>query len=175
MKPFSLVNAFLAAALAAVAGCGPFWLNPYVEVEESKLNRVEIHYYKLDKKPIHRTAVYIDGSGYVILKKGTSELISNDFAKRDSSEGWEDIKTQHVHVNPSHVKDIFQNLVYHGLLDTEKNFKGSKKPRKDRYLGVMARINGQAYIEQANIFEADPELAEVLLDVVREFDNPTLR
>ena len=39
----------------------------------------------------------------------------------------------------------------------------------------MARINGQAYIEQANIFEADPELAEVLLDVVREFDNPTLR
>ena len=173
MKLFSMFAGAL--ALAIVGGCGPFWVNPYITVEESKLNRVEIHYYKLDKKPIYRTSVYIDGGGYVLLKKGTSELISNDFAKHSDSEGWENIKTQRVHVDPKHVNDIFQALVNEGLLDGEKLFKSAKEPRKDRVLGVNARINGQAYNQQANIFEVNPDLAEILLDVVREFDNPTLR
>ena len=115
----------LAAPLAAACifgGCGPFWVNPYITVEQSQLNWVEIHYYNLNRKPIRRIAVLLTGSGHVELKKGTSELISNDFAKRVDSSEWSDIKTMRVFVDPKHVNDIFQNLVNHGLLDREKNF-----------------------------------------------------
>ena len=162
------------AGLLACAGCGPFWVNPYITVTESKLNWVEIHYYRLDRKPIHRTAVYINGAGYVELRKGTSDQVSNDFAKRYDDAEWGKIKRQRVQVDPAHVNEIFQNLVNHGLLDNEKNFKGAKTVRKDRVLGVKANINSYSYSEQDNIFEVDPDLAEQLLDVVREFDNPTL-
>ena len=161
-------------ALAAVAGCGPFWVNPYITVTESKLNWLEIHYYRLDRTPVYRTSVRLSGDGLVELKKGTSELISNDFAKRSEHESWEHIKTQRVHADSRHIHDIFQNLVNQGLLDEEKNFKKAKNPRKDRVLGVKANINNLSYCAQDNIFEVDPDLAEHLLDVVREFDNPTL-
>ena len=162
------------AGLLACAGCGPFWVNPYITVTESKLNWVEIHYYRLDRKPIHRTAVYINGAGYVELRKGTSDQVSNDFAKRHDSEEWGKIKSRRFNVDPKHVNDIFQNLVNHGLLDSEKHFKGSKTPRKGRMMGVKANINNLSYAEQDNIFESDPDLAEQLLDVIREFDDPNL-
>ena len=157
-----------------LSGCGPFWVNPYITVQDSKLNWVEIHYYKTDRKPIKRMAVRLSGDGLVELRKGTSELISNDFAKRHDSDGWESIKTQRVHVNPEHIRDIFQNLVNYGLLDNEKNFKSTKKPKKDRVIGVKANIDNYSFAEQENIFETDPDLAEQLLDVVHEFDNPNL-
>ena len=32
-------------ALALADGCGPFWVNPYITVQESPLNWMEIHYY----------------------------------------------------------------------------------------------------------------------------------
>lgn len=162
------------AGLMMCSGCGPFWVNPYITVTESKLNWVEIHYYRMDKTPVYRTAVYINGAGYVELRKGTSDQVSNDFAKRYTDKEWGKIKRQRVQVDPAHVNEIFQNLVNHGLLDNEKNFKGAKSVRKDRVLGVKANINNYSYSEQDNIFEVDPDLAEQLLDVVREFDNPTL-
>ena len=108
------------------------------------------------------------------MKKGTSELVSNDFAKGYKNDDWDKIKTKRIQIDPKDANDIFQNLVNHGLLDNEKNFKGAKTVRKDRVLGVKANINSYSYSEQDNIFEVDPDLAEQLLDVVREFDNPTL-
>ena len=80
-----------------------------------------------------------------------------------------------MQVDPKHVNDIFQNLVNHGLLDKEKNFKRSKKEKFERFIAVKANINNNTYSEAENIFEVDPDLAEQLLDVIREFDNPTLR
>lgn len=172
-------------SLLAIAGCGPFWVNPYIQVEPSQLNWVEIHYYKTNANPIRRTSVRISGTGLVELKKGTSELITNDFAKRSESEGWDGIKTQRVHVDPAHINDVFQNLVNYGVLDHEKNFKKEKlkkdaegkemeSPNKNRFLGVKANINNISYSDQVNIFTVDPDLAEQLIDVIREFDNPTL-
>lgn len=158
-----------------ISGCGPFWVNPYIAVEQSHLNWVEIHYYNLNRKPVRRIAVLLTGSGHVELKKGTSELVSNDFAKRIDSAEWHDIKTQRVSADPKHINDIFQNLVNHGLLDREKNFKRSKKSEFDRFIAVKANISSYTYSETDNIFEVDPDLAEQLLDVIREFDNPTLR
>ena len=141
--------------LLTIAGCGPFWVNPYITVEPSQLNWVEIHYYKTNVSPIRRISVRLSGGGFVELKKGSSELITNDFAKRSESEGWDKIKTQRVHVNPDHINDVFQNLVNYGLLDHEKNFKKAKEKKSDkddkkdsevnvgktRFMGVKANIN----------------------------------
>ena len=167
----------LAAAVAicaALAGCGPFWVDPYINVEQSNLNWVEIHYYNVNRRPIRRVALYLNGGGHVELKKGTSDLVSNDFAKTADSDEWTKIKTQRVAVSPKHINDIFQNLVNYGLLDREKNFKKARKPSKDRFIAVKANLSNITYSERENIFDVDPDLAEQLLDVIREFDNPTL-
>ena len=161
-------------SLIALDGCGPFWVNPYIAVKESQLNWVEIHYYNLNRKPIRRTSVYINGVGHVQVKKGTSDLVSNDFAKNHTDAQWGNIKTYRVNADPKHVNDIFQHLVNYGLLDNEKFFKkGKKKDRYDRFIAVKANMNNRSLKEPDNIFEVDPELAEQLLDVVREFTPPT--
>ena len=173
----------LTAAVAATAailstlpsGCGPFWVNPYITVKESPLNWVSIHYYNLRHKPIRRIGVYLNGAGYVEVKKGTSELVSNDFAKRYREESWSDIKTQRVTVDPAHLNEIFQNLVNYGLLDREKTGRSAKNGPGDRFIAVKANICNNTYSDNVNIFEVDPDLAEQLLDVVRQFDNPVLR
>lgn len=169
-----LLSSLVPLSSALVSGCGPFWVDPYITVEESQLNWVEIHYYNLNRKPTRRISVYVNGAGHVELKKGTSQLVSNDFAKKYQEDDWTNIKTQRSQVDPKHVNDVFQNLVNYGLLDREKTGKRSKKTEFKRVIGVKANICNYTYSEQVNIFEADPDLAEQLLDVVREFDNPTL-
>ena len=155
-------------------GCGPFWVNPFITVKQSNLNWVEIHYYNLNRTPTRRISVYINGGGHVEVKKGTSALISDDFAKRYKEDEWSDIRVQRMEVDPDHINDVFQNLVNHGLLDREK---WGKKTEKEgdfkRFIAVKANINNNMYSEQENIFEADPDLAEQLLDTIREFENPT--
>ncbi len=167
----NFLRLFLFLGLMILAGCGPFWVNPFITVTESKLNWVEIHYYRTDQNPIRRIALYLNGAGYVELKKGTSELISNDFAKRNDSDEWENIRTQRFNVDPKHINDIFQNLVNYGVLDPEKHFRSTETPRKGRMMGVKANINNRSYSEQLNIFEADPDLAEQLMDVIHEFNS----
>lgn len=166
----------LCAALAAacLAGCGPFWVDPYITVQDSPLNWVEIHYYNLKRTPIRRIGVYMNGMGHVAIKKGTSDLVSNDFAKRYQDDDWSDIKTKRINVDPAHVKDLMQNLVNYGVLDREKTGRKSGKDSFDRFIAVKVNINNNTYSAQENIFEVDPDLAEQLLDIVREFDNPML-
>lgn len=161
--------------LASFAGCGPFWIDPYITVKQSALNWVEIHYYTLNRKPIRRISVFINGAGHVEVKKGTSDLVSNDFAKQYGDDTWGDIRTWRVTVDPGYVNDIFQNLVNYGLLDREKTGKRSNKESFDRFIAVKANISTTTYSERDNIFEVDPDLAEQLLDVIRMFDRPTVR
>ncbi len=163
-------------ALGALAGCGPFWVDPYITVRESPLNWVSIHYYNLNRKPIRRIGVEIRGTGLVEVRKGTSELVSNDFAHRYQEGDWGDIKTYRIHIDPKHANDIFQNLVNFGVLDREKTGKSAKwGKRQDRFIAVKANLSNNTYSDNVNIFEEDPDLAEQLLDVVREFENPALR
>ena len=161
------------ALAVSFAGCGPFWVDPYITVRESPLNWVNIHYYNLNRTPIRRISVYLNGMGYVEVKKGTSELVSNDFAKGYSSDTWDSIRTYRVDADPKHIHEIFQNLVNYGLLDREKTGRKSKKDSFDRFIAVKANLSNTTYSAQENIFEVDPDLAEQLLDVVREFDDPT--
>ena len=154
-------------------GCGPFWIDPYITVRESSLNWVIIHYYNMKRQPIRRIGVEIYGNGTVLVKKGTSELVSNDFAKRHKSEDWADIKTSRIQIDPAAANDIFQNLVNYGLLDREKTGRSSDKKVEDRFIAVAANLCNNTYSDNVNIFEEDPDLAEHLLDVIREFDNPT--
>lgn len=162
----------LFSALCALSGCGPFWVDPYITVRESSLNWVIIHYYNMNKSPIRRIGVEIYGNGLVVVKKGTSELVSNDFARRKDSAEWENIKTFRIQIDPKDANDIFQNLVNYGVLDREKTFKASKKKSQDRFIAVKANICNNTYSDNVNMFEEDPDLAEHLLDVIREFDNP---
>ena len=166
----------VAAALfvSTLAGCGPFWVDPYITVRESSLNWVSIHYYNMNCTPIRRIGVDIYGNGLVEVRKGTSELVSNDFAKRYTEESWDKIKTYRVQITPKEANDIFQNLVNHGVLDREKTWKASKKKKFDRFIAVKANLCSVTYSDNVNIFEEDPDLAEQLLDVVREFENPAL-
>lgn len=162
----------LAAAMTQASGCGPFWVDPYITVRESSLNWVAIHYYNMSRKPIRRIGVEIYGNGLVVVKKGASELVSNDFAKRYESDDWSNIRTHRLQISPKDANDIFQNLVNFGVLDREKNGKSSKRDVHDRFIAVKANICSNTYSDNVNIFEEDPDLAEQLLDVVREFENP---
>ena len=172
MRKKNLIAAAAAAALTIVAGCGPFWVDPYITVKESSLNWVSIHYYNLNRTPIRRIGVDIYGSGLVEVKKGESELVSNDFAKGYKSEDWSKIKSHRIQIDPKDANDIFQNLVNFGVLDREKTGKASKKKTFPRFIAVKANICSHTYSDNVNIFEEDPDLAEQLLDVVREFENP---
>ena len=174
MRKTPLVAFALAAALCGLAGCGPFWVSPWITVKESQLNWVEIHYYNMNRTPVRRTSVFLNGAGHVELKKGRSDRVSNDFAKKTDGEEWGDFRTQRKMTTPQHAQEIFQNLVNHGVLDREKLFKGAKNPAPRRFIAVKANISNYTYSQPDNIFEADPDLAEQLLDVVREFDDPTL-
>ena len=165
--------AFL-SSLVALPGCGPFWVDPYITVQESSLNWVAIHYYNMSRKPIRRIGVEIYGNGLVLVKKGTSELVSNDFAKRYQEDDWGKIKTYRIQVTPKEANDIFQTLVNHGVLDREKTGKSSKKKTEKRFIAVKANLSNNTYSDNVNIFDEDPDLAEHLLDVVREFENPAL-
>ena len=169
-----LMSILFTFSLLLFTGCGPFWVDPYITVEESALNWVDIHYYNMSRQPIRRIGVTLHGSGLVEVKKGTSELVSNDFAKRYKEENWSKIKTYRVQINPDQANDIFQNLVNFGLLDREKTFKASKKESHDRFIAVKANINSNTYSDNVNMFEEDPDLAEQLLDVIREFEHPAL-
>ena len=171
MRATSLVL-ILSAALAALPGCGPFWVDPYITVRESSLNWVIIHYYNMSRTPIRRIGIEIYGNGQVLVRKGTSELVSNDFAKRYREDDWSKIGTHRFTIDPKDANDIFQNLVNFGVLDREKNGKSSKRKSQDRFIAVKANICNNTYSDNVNMFEEDPDLAEQLLDVVREFENP---
>ena len=168
-----LVSSLIPLASSLVSGCGPFWIDPYITVKESSLNWVIIHYYNMNRQPIRRIGVEIYGNGLVMVKKGTSELVSNDFAKRHGDESWGNIKTHRIQIDPKQANDIFQNLVNNGLLDREKTFKASKKESPNRFIAVKANVGNQTYSDNVNMFEEDPDLAEHLLDVIREFEHPS--
>ena len=159
------------AALLPLGGCGPFWVDPYITVRESSLNWVAIHYYNMSRTPIRRIGIEIYGNGLVLVKKGSSELVSNDFAKRYESEDWSKINTHRMMIDPKAANDIFQNLVNFGVLDREKTGKSSSRKVQDRFIAVKANLSNNTYSENVNMFEEDPDLAEQLLDVVREFSN----
>ena len=169
----ALICSLFPVSCSLISGCGPFWVDPYIVVQESSLNWVVIHYYNMNRQPIRRVGVEIYGNGLVTVKKGTSELVSNDFAKRHKDESWDDVKTFRVQIDPKQANDIFQDLVNNGLLDREKTFKASKKGSPDRFIAVKANINSNTYSDNVNMFEEDPDLAEHLLDVIREFEHPS--
>ena len=161
----------LLAVLLPLGGCGPFWIDPYITVRESSLNWVAIHYYNMSRTPIRRIGVEIYGNGLVLVKKGSSELVSNDFARRHESDDWQNIRTHRFTIDPKAANDIFQNLVNFGVLDREKTGKSSSRKVQDRFIAVKANLSNNTYSENVNMFEEDPDLAEQLLDVVREFSN----
>ena len=169
-----LLPVLTAALCAAAAGCGLFWDDPYVTVTPSALNWVEIHYYNAQFEPIRRVNLRINGAGFVEVKSGTSRLVSDSFAKDYESDTWEDVYEQRINVDPQHVVDLFQDLVNHRLFDKDKMFTSTKTPSPGRFVAVRANINNKTYSEPKNQYEADPELAELLHNMILEFHRPVL-
>ena len=164
-----------ALALAAcAAGCGPFWVDPYITVRQSHLNWVEIHYYNATREPVRRVSVRITGAGFVNVKSGTSKLVSDSFAKNFGSSEWGDIRTFQYNVDAGHVRELFQDLVNAGLFDRDKMFRSTKYPSPGRFIAVRAAMENKTFSEPKNMFEADPELAERLYNIVLQFKRPVL-
>ena len=160
--------------LAGVAGCGLFWDDPYVTVTVTPLNWIEIHYYNANREPIRRETVRVNGSGFVEVKSGTSRRVSDSFAKSVGDATWDDYHTQNYHVDPEHVREVFQDLVNAGLFDRDKMLHATKYPSPGRFIAVRAAFDNKTFSEPQNVFEEDPELAERLYNVVRGFKRPTL-
>ena len=161
-------------SLAGAAGCGIFWDDPYVQVTTTPLNWIEIHYYNANREPIRRETVRVNGSGFVEVKSGTSRRVSDSFAKSVGDATWDDYHTQNYHVDPEHVREVFQDLVNAGLFDREKVLRSTKDPSKGRFIAVRAAVDNKTYSEPVNMFEEDPELAEQLYNFVREFRRTRL-
>ena len=166
--------AAVAFSLCLAAGCGLFWDDPYVKVTTTPLNWCEIHYYNATREPIRRVSVRINGAGFVEAKAGTSRRVSDNFAKSMDDPTWDDYRARQYSVDPDHVRQVFQNLVNAGLFDRDKIMTSTKHPSPGRFIAVRAAIDNKTYSEVKNIFEADPELAERLYNVVLEFNRPTL-
>lgn len=162
------------AALLLLQGCGLLWDDPYVTVTTTPLNWVEIHYYNANREPIRRATVRITGDGLVEVRSGTSRRVSDDFAKTVTDATWDDYSTRQFIVDPDHVREVFQDLVNAGLFDRDKILRSTRNPSAGRMIAVRAAIDNKTYSEPENVFEADPELAEQLFNLVREFNRPTL-
>lgn len=166
---------FGVACLAlACGGCGLFWDDPYVTVTATPLNWCEIHYYNATREPVRRVSVRINGAGFVEAKSGTSRRVSDSFAKSMDDETWDDYRDRQYHVDPAHVREVFQNLVNAGLFDRDKVLRKTKYPSHGRFIAVRAAMDNKTYSEVNNLFEEDPELAERLYNVVLQFNRPTL-
>jgi hypothetical protein len=165
----------MAAAVALLAqGCGPFWVNPWITVQESQLNWVEIHYYNATREPIRRVNVRITGSGRVEVKSGTARRVSDSFAKDIAGDTTDNYRERVYDVDAEHVREVFQDLVNAGLFDKDKMFTKTTHPSNGRFVAVRAAIDNKTYSESKNLFEEDPELAERIYNVVLEFNRPTL-
>jgi hypothetical protein len=160
--------------LLLLSGCGLFWDDPYVTVTNNALNWVEIHYFNANREPVRRVALRITGSGFVEVKSGTSRRVSDSFAKGFSEDTWNDFRSSRYHVDPDHVREVFQDFVNAGLFDKDKIFRATKYPSTGRMIAVRAALDNKTITEVKNLFEEDPELAERLYNAVLEFNKPHL-
>ena len=119
-------------------------------------------------------SVRITGAGFVDVKSGTSKLVSDSFAKNFEAADWGDIRTLRYNVEPSHVRELFQELVNAGLFDRDKMFRSTKYPSPGRFIAVRAAMENKTFSEPKNMFEEDPELAERLYNIVLQFKRPVL-
>ena len=164
----------IASLPVALAGCGLFWDDPYVDVTVTPLNWVEIHFYIATREPIRRVNVRITGSGRVEVKSGTARRVSDSFAKDIAGDTVANYRERVYDVDADHVREVFQDLVNAGLFDKDKMFTKTKYPSNGRFVAVRAAIDNKTYSESVNLFEEDPDLAERIYNVVLEFNRPIL-
>lgn len=160
--------------LALCGGCGLFWDDPYIQVTDAALNWCEIHYYNARHEPVRRDSIRLSGTGLVEVRSGTSRRVADSFAKSMADPTWDDLHTQQFYVDPQHIREVMQSLVNAGLFDRDKMFSSTKYPSPGRFIAVRAALDNKTFSETYNVFEKDPELAERLFNVVREFKRPTL-
>ena len=108
------------------------------------------------------------------VKSGTARRVSDSFAKDIAGDTVANYREKIYDVDADHVREILQDLVNAGLFDRDKVFRKTKHPSNGRFVAVRAAIDNKTYSEPENVFEADPELAERLYNIVMEFNQPVL-
>ena len=171
---FRILRFSFVLPLLALAGCGLFWDDPYVDVTVTPLNWIEIHYYNATREPIRRVNVRITGSGRVEVKSGTARRVSDSFAKDIAGDTVDNYREKIYDVDADHIREVFQDLVNAGLFDKDKMFTKTRPPSNGRFVAVRAAIDNKTYSDSKNLFEEDPELAERIYNVVLEFNRPVL-
>ena len=166
---FFAAFACLALLCAAGSGCAIFsHKDETMLVQESQLNWLEICYLPgSGKKPVQLS---LKGSGNILLRRGTSPLISNDFARDIDNLQWADISVDQINVEPAQIRNVMQALVDRGLLrEPDKDF----LPSASRGLPV-ARITGSLNNEPVLRIAIEPELTGFIREVLKLFDHNRL-
>ena len=159
----------LFVGMALAGGCTSFVTeNPYFTVKDSGLNWVEIRQYDMSGAN-RRVHVRIDGNGFVQVREGTSQQVSNAFAKQYDNSAWNDVRLRRITVSRDDAQAIFQQLVDAGLFVKERP--DEQKPDLSKQaLFVSANIQGKMTSSPDAV--ADPRLLEQLRLVVLMFYHP---
>ncbi len=161
--------ALLIMGILLLGGCTAFVTeNPYFTVKDSGLNWVEIRQYDM-KGSNRRVHVRIDGNGFVQVREGTSQQVSNAFAKQYDNAEWNDVRMSRVTISREDAQTIFQQLVDAGLFVKER----PDQPKPDlSKQAVFVSANIQNKMTSSPEAVADPRLLEQLRLAVLMFYHP---
>jgi len=159
----------LLMGILLLGGCASFITeNPYFTVKESGLNWVEIRQYDMTGAN-RRVHVRVDGNGFVQVRDGTSQQVSNVFAKQYDSAEWNDVRMRRITISREDANAIFQQLVDAGLFVKERP--NEQKPDLSRQ-AIFVSANVQGKMTSVPEAVADPRLLEQLKLVVLMFYHP---
>ena len=156
-------------AFLAVCGCASFINNPYITVKESGLNWVSIRYYNYRTVQIQRVSLRLDGNGIVMVREGTSMLVTNPFAANHTDSSWNDVVESRLTIPSEEMTRIFQMLVDQGLFEERR--KGNSTNTNEAMF-VSANIQNKTCGTEDDLYGSDPDLAEHLKNVLLMFYHP---
>jgi len=158
----------LGLCLAVLSGCATDSEKIRHLVGESQLNWLDIHYMPGKGQPM--TRISIGQTGHVVIQRGTSPALMDDFSQDVASKEWPDLETNQANLPSDEIRQVFQDLVSRGvLLPANKEFLEAQKRSK----GPLAHISGQLDNERVDRMVAEPELLDMVKKIATFFDtNP---
>lgn len=166
-----IVALFSLVIFAVLCGCRYIPEEKIFEVKESGLNWLDIKYFNYRRQPIIRVSVRVDGTGFVDVREGASQLVSNDFAANTKDVQWGDVRHSRISIPPEEATQLFQTLVDAGLF--KDRYKWNNNVHSNEAIFAVANINNKTTGSQDDIYTTDPDLAEHLKNVVLMFYHPS--
>jgi len=154
-----------------LAGCLYQWENPYFVVKPSGLNVVNIRqHYTTGHLAGYHVSLRITGNGTVVVREGTSALVSNAFANDPKGDRWGDVRERRIPIAEEDANQIFQALVNSGLFAKHTFSPGNVPANETSMIYVGAKIQNKTTSSTQAV--TDPKLLETLKTTVMLFYNP---